>query len=129
MSTQDDVTLTAQERQQIAHMQAALQAADPTLARVLRRGQAPSRDRLRPVLRRRRRRLLADLSRGWVGPAATVAGLAVVVLTFVTLTWVSIVGAVAATAGMVLTGRALQRRWDMRSGRHPAGDLARHHGR
>ena len=75
MGTQDNVTLSARERQQIASMQASLEAADPELAKILRRQKAPQRDSWGRAFGRGRSRLLADLTAAWVGPAAVLAGL------------------------------------------------------
>ena len=119
MSTQDEVSLSLRERQQIARLQASLQAADPKLARVLRREKLPQRDGVGPAWRRGGRRFIADLTRLWVGPFAVVAGSAVMVLTVASLLWVSVLGALVTTAGLGLSGTAFQRRLALRAPQRP----------
>jgi hypothetical protein len=110
MSTQDEAKLSIQERQQIARMQAALQAADPELAKILRREKFPPRHRLDPTWHEGRSRFVADLTRAGVGPLALLAGLAIMLLTVATELWLSILGALIATAGLWLWFSLIQQR-------------------
>jgi Protein of unknown function (DUF3040) len=103
MSTQDKVTLSVRERQQLAHMQAALASADPQLAKLLagrkRTAPVPARGLARPV----RVALAVSARHLWLGPLALVAGFALILATFSWLTWLSIPGAVVAAAGLAAT--------------------------
>jgi Protein of unknown function (DUF3040) len=110
VSTQDEVTLSTRERQQIARMQASLQAADPELAKVLRREKLPKRDPVGSAWRQGGRRLIGDTAGLWLGPLAVVGGLALMVVTVASLVWVSVLAALVTTAGLGLWGAAVQRR-------------------
>ena len=120
MSTQDKVTLSAQERRQLASMQARLAAADPELAKVLRRHQGRRRNPPGAVPPEGWRRLPAELSRPWAGALLVVAGLALMLATFASMAWLSVLGAMATAAGLGLSALALERRRGLRSPELPA---------
>jgi hypothetical protein len=120
MSTQDDVKLSVHERQKLARMQATLQAADPRLARVLRNEAPQEPGGLSPAWRHSRLRFVAQLSRLWVGLTVVVAGLALTMLTVASSLWSSVLGSLITTAGLGLSGKALERRWALPTRTPPA---------
>jgi hypothetical protein len=123
MSTRDSVRLSEQERRQFATIQAALEAGDPELARIL----STRRRALEAVLRAALvpwraltswlvaqraylclRRLCLRAS--WPGPLLVVLGMVVIFSTISSLTWLSLAGAALVAFGLGLWLRAWQRR-------------------
>jgi hypothetical protein len=119
MGTRDEVTLSIRERQELARMRAQLQAADPLLARVLRSEELPDADEPTTPWSRRRRWVVAQLARPWVGPVAVLVGLALVMVTLASLTLLSVVGALVTAAGLGLYGQTCRRRWVLRARQFP----------
>lgn len=122
MSTRDDVTLSAKERTALAGLEAQASADDPTLAARLRgRWVFPVRVQL-PTL--------STWTLVWGGAAASVGGLALIVLTLGVGLWAGVVSALVALAGLRALGEAWARRFapeleeesaEVDVGRDPAG--------
>jgi len=129
MGSRDEVKLSERERQQLASIEAGLEASDPGLASVLGRrklwhvarwataalagaGGRWAGDRWR----RTSKRLVAGLRRAWVGPALMLAGIALVFSTISWQPWFSVPGAVLMGAGLGLCTQALARRFHRSGG-------------
>ena len=126
MSTQDDVTLTERERQQLADMEARLEAADPRLARALRGRGAPA-GRPRPgrpggpeAALERHRQATASAYRTWGGPVVVLAGLALILCSLAASGWLSVPGSLVVAGGLGLwAGQTKDRH--LRPGPAPVG--------
>lgn len=112
MSTRDEVTLSAKERQQLARLQSCLASADPRLANLL-AGEQGSRAgpvdglRRRAVLRAQHLSVLIS-ARPWAGPALAVGGFALVMATLSWFVWLAIPAALVAAAGLGFSFRMAQ---------------------
>jgi hypothetical protein len=113
MSAQDEVALSVRERQELAHLHSMLENADPSLARLL----AGGGDAGPPAHRAARaaaRRGAVLARRPWSGPLLLVAGLALILAGLLSTVWLSLPGALVASAGLALAFTALKRHLDAR---------------
>ena len=111
MSTEDRVSLTVQERQRLASIEAMLESADPELSRTLRGQKRPEEQAWARSWKRRGQRFLAALERTWVGPVVIVVGMALIFGTISSLVWLTVPGALltATGLGLCLSGFKKQR--------------------
>jgi hypothetical protein len=113
MSTQDRVRLSARERQQLASIQAMLEAADPELAKAL-RGQAhpgwAAPGHACPPCRCQRQPGVVRIVQTWTGPVTVLLGLVLIFVTISSQTWLSVLGALVVGAGLELCVMAWRKR-------------------
>jgi hypothetical protein len=121
MSTGDKVRLSVRERQQLAAIQAMVEAKDPELAKTLTGHRRPVLPALRHAWWLAHLWLRAFVERRWVGPLLFVFGLAVMFGTISLSAWVSVIGAVLVAAGLGLCIFGWQRRREHGSSRRPVG--------
>ena len=112
MSTRDEVSLSAQERQVLANLEARAHSDDPALAARL-RGR-----RWRAVIGRSRDWHPPELA-PWVGPLALGIGLMLTLIAVVSVVWLSVLGVGLAVAGGCVIGKDLRERFN---DTHDAGD-------
>jgi hypothetical protein len=121
MSEVDKVTLSVRELQQLAAIQAMVEARDPELARTL----TGHKGSVQAALRRASQVALvwaqACSSKGWLGLLLFVVGFVVIFGTLAVQPWISLVGVLMAAAGLGLAIHAWQRRWDSGASRRPVG--------
>jgi Protein of unknown function (DUF3040) len=121
MSEGDKVRLSVRERQQLAAIQAMVEAADPDLAKTL----TGHRGSVQAALRRASQ--IACMwaktcsERKWLGPLLFVLGFVLIFSTIAALPWVSVVGALMAAAGLGLVVHSWQGRRDHGAPRRPVG--------
>lgn len=108
MSTRDDATLSAQEREAFARIKAQVLRDDPTLG-------ASGGMRLWLRLRRSVPALGRLLDAAWVGPVAVAIGAALIVGGLATTTALAVVGVAVVVAGGVGLARLTGRRWEARA--------------
>ena len=121
MSSQDKVTLSARERQELARLQSMLETADPTLAKKLARHDPTEGVRWQHIglVAHHRLRVLAE--RLWVGPVLVVVGFAIMLAALSSAMWAAVGAALVVVAGLALCFSALQPRALRRSPRARAG--------
>lgn len=103
MSTRDEVSLSAEERQVLAHLEARARTEDPALA---------------ARLRGRRWRAIVDRTSDWhlpaytpaVGPLVFVIGLAITVFAITSGIWLSVLGIALTVVGACAMGASLRER-------------------
>jgi hypothetical protein len=121
MSTGDKVRLSVRERQQLAAIQAMVEAGDPELAKTL----TGHRGVFKATFRQAKWLVClwakAVLGRKWVGPLLFVVGFALMLGTISLSAWLSVVGALLVAAGIGLTIFTWQRRRDEGAPRRPVG--------
>jgi Protein of unknown function (DUF3040) len=121
MSEVDKVRLSVRERQQLAAIQAMVEAGDPELARTL----TGHRGSVQAALRRTSQMVCVwgktCFERRWLGPLLFVLGFALIFGTIATLAWVSVVGALMVAAGLGLAFHSWQGRRDHGAPRRPVG--------
>jgi hypothetical protein len=121
MSAGDKVRLSVRERQQLAAIQAMVEAGDPDLARTL----TGHRGTLKAALRRASNVaciwVKACSERRWIGPLFFVLGFGLIFSTIATLPWVGVVGALMVAAGLGLAVHSWQRRREQGVPRRPVG--------
>jgi DUF3040 family protein len=111
MSTQDEVQLSEQERQQLAGIKAMLEAGDPRLARVLRGQKRRFYAGMRVVSGAVRTCARVGSEHLWAGPCVVMAGFALVLAALVlSLSWLGVLAELVAGAGVALCSVAVQRR-------------------
>jgi hypothetical protein len=121
MSAGDKVRLSVRERQQLAAIQAMVEAGDPELARTLSGHKGTVLVALRRVSQVCRVGARACSERRWVGPLVFLLGFALIFSTISTLPWAGMVGALMVAAGLGLSVRSWQRRRDQGAPRRPVG--------
>ncbi|HWG72981.1 MAG TPA: DUF3040 domain-containing protein [Acidimicrobiales bacterium] len=103
MSTRDDVSLSARERQVLAHLEARVRTEDPALA---------------ARLRGRRWRAIVDRTSDWhlpehtpgVGPLVFMFGLVITVFAITNGIWLSVLGIAITVVGGCAMGKTLRER-------------------
>jgi Protein of unknown function (DUF3040) len=121
MSAGDKVRLSVRERQQLAAIQAMVEAGDPELAKTL----TGHRGALKATFRQAKWLVSlwakAVLERKWVGPLLFVLGFALMLGTISVSAWLSVVGALMVAAGLGLSIFRWQRHRDEGAPRRPVG--------
>ncbi len=121
MSEVDKVRLSVRERQQLAAIQAMVEAGDPELARTLTGHKGSVQAALRRTSQMACVWAKTCFERRWLGPLLFVLGFALIFGTIATLAWVSVVGALMVAAGLGLAFHSWQGRRDHRAPRRPVG--------
>ena len=121
MSSGDKVRLSVRERQQLAAIQAKLEAGDPELARALTGHKGMFRAAWRRTLRRASAWAHAASERLWAGPLLIVLGFTLIFATIATLAWLGVAGALLVAAGLGLCVYSWQRRHAEGAPRRPVG--------
>jgi Protein of unknown function (DUF3040) len=121
MSAGDKIRLSVRERQQLAAIQAMVEAGDPELARKLSGHKGTVIVALRRVSQTCCVWAKACSERRWVGPLAFLLGFALIFSTIATLPWAGVVGALLVAAGIGLSVHSWQRRRDQGAPRRPVG--------
>lgn len=103
MSTRDEVSLSSQERQLLAHLEARARSDDPALAARLRGRTSQA------LLARWRERQLPHLP-NWAGPVLVLVGLVITVVALTTVVWFSILGLAMCVAGGCAVGVVVRER-------------------
>ncbi|HXW79262.1 MAG TPA: hypothetical protein VEJ84_07165 [Acidimicrobiales bacterium] len=121
MSAGDKVRLSVRERQQLAAIQAMVEAGDPELAKTL----TGHRGVLKAAFRQAKWLVClwakAILGRKWVGPLIFALGFVLMLGTISFSAWLSMVGALLVAAGLGLSIFRWQRRRDEGAPRRPVG--------
>jgi Flp pilus assembly protein TadB len=121
MSAGDKVRLSVRERQQLAAIQAMVEAGDPELAKTL----TGQRGLFKAAFRQAKWLVClwarAGLERKWVGPLFFVLGFALMLATISLSPWISVVGALLVAGGLGLSIFRWQRRRDLGASRRPVG--------
>ncbi|MGH9077372.1 MAG: DUF3040 domain-containing protein [Acidimicrobiales bacterium] len=113
MSTRDEVSLSSNERQLLAQLEARARSDDPSLA-------ARLRGRRRAALVARWREIAPGSVPGWTGPVAVVAGLLVTLVALSGVIWLSVLGLALCVAGGCRVGISVRDRRDARTEPPPA---------
>jgi hypothetical protein len=121
MSAGDKIRLSVRERQQLAAIQAMVEAGDPDLARTLTGHRGTLKAVLRRVAQVCRLSAKACSERRWLGPVLFVLGFGLIFSTIAALPWVGVVGALMVAAGLGLAVHSWQRRRDQGVPRRPVG--------
>ncbi len=121
MSAGDKIRLSVRERQQLAAIQAMVEAGDPELARKLSGHKGAVIVALRRVWQTCCVWAKACSERRWVGPLVFVLGFALIFSTIATLPWAGMVGALMVAAGIGLSVHSWQRHRDQGAPRRPVG--------
>jgi hypothetical protein len=121
MSAGDKVRLSVRERQQLAAMQAMVEAGDPDLARKLTGHKGTLKAALRRATHVGCMWAKTCSERRWLGPLLFVLGFVLIFSTIATLAWVGVVGALMVAAGLGLSVHTWQRRRDQGAPRRPVG--------
>ncbi|HTT92851.1 MAG TPA: DUF3040 domain-containing protein [Acidimicrobiales bacterium] len=121
MSEGDKVRLSVRERQQLAAIQAMVEAGDPDLAKTL----TGHRGSVQAGLRRASQTACmwgkTCFERRWLGPLLFVLGFVLIFTTIAVLPWLSVVGALMAAAGLGLAVHSWQGRRDHGAPRRRVG--------
>lgn len=121
MSAGDKVRLSVRERQQLAAIQAMVEAGDPELAKTL----TGHRGLIKAAFRQARWWAClwakAWLERKWTGPVLFVVGFGLMLGTISISAWISVVGALLVAAGLYVSIFRWQRRRDLGAPRRPVG--------
>jgi len=121
MSAGDKVRLSVRERQQLAAIQAMLEAGDPDLARTL----TGHKGTFKVAVRRTSQVVClwakACSERRWLGPLLFVLGFGLIFSTIATAPWAGVVGALLVAAGLGLAVHSWQRRREQGVPRRPVG--------
>jgi hypothetical protein len=121
MSAGDKVRLSVRERQQLAAMQAMVQAGDPDLARKLTGHKGTLKAAFRRTAHVGCMWAKTCTERKWLGPLLFILGFVLIFSTIATLAWVGVVGALMVAAGLGLSVHTWQRRRDQGAPRRPVG--------
>lgn len=121
MSSGDKIRLSVRERQQLAAMQAMVEAGDPELARTLSGHKGTTTLALRRLSQTCCVWAKACSERRWVGPLVFLLGFALIFGTISTLPWAAVTGALIVAAGIGLSVHSWQRRRDEGAARRPVG--------
>jgi Protein of unknown function (DUF3040) len=121
MSAGDKIRLSVRERQQLAAIQAMVEAGDPELARTLSGHKGTVTVALRRVSHMCCVWAKACSERRWVGPLVFLLGFALIFSTLATQPWAGVVGALMVAAGLGLSVHSWQRRRDQGAPRRPVG--------
>ncbi len=113
--------LSVRERQQLAAMQAMVEAGDPDLARKLTGHKGTLKAASRRALHVGCMWAKTCSERRWLGPLLFVLGFVLIFTTIATLAWVGVVGALMVAAGLGLSVHTWQRRRDQGAPRRPVG--------
>lgn len=103
MSTRDEVSLSSEERQSLAHLEARAKTDDPALAARL-RGRTG-----RAILARWRKRRPVHMA-AWVGPALVLLGLVLAVVAVSSAVWLSVVALALCVGGGCGIGMSVRER-------------------
>jgi Protein of unknown function (DUF3040) len=121
MSAGDKGRLSVRERQQLAAIQAMLEAGDPDLARTL----TGHKGTVKAALRRTSHLVCvwtkACSERRWLGPVLFVVGFGLIFSTIAVVPWAGVVGALLVAAGLGLAVHSWQRRREQGVPRRPVG--------
>jgi Protein of unknown function (DUF3040) len=121
MSEGDKVRLSVRERQQLAAIQAMVEAGDPDLAKTL----SGRRGSVQVALRRASQVVCvgvrACVKRRWLGPLLFVLGFVLIFSTIAVLPWASVAGALITAAGLGLAVHSWQGRRGHGAPRRPVG--------
>jgi hypothetical protein len=121
MSAGDKVRLSVRERQQLAAIQAMVEAGDPELARKLSGHKGTVVVALRRLSQVCGVWAKACSERRWVGPLVFLLGFALIFSTISTMPWAGVAGALMVAAGLGLSVHSWQRRRDEGAPRRPVG--------
>jgi Protein of unknown function (DUF3040) len=119
MGEGDKVRLSVRERQQLAAIQAMVEAGDPELAKTLSGHGATVQVALRRASRVATVWARACVERVWLGPLIFVLGFTLIFTMIAVLPWVSVVGALMVAGGLGLTVHSWQGRRDNGASRRP----------
>ncbi len=121
MDAADKVRLSVRERQQLAAIQAMVEAGDPDLARTL----TGHKGTVKAALRRMSQVACVGarfcFERKWLAPVLFVLGFVLIFSTIAVVPWVGVVGALMVAAGLGLAVHSWQRRRDQGAPRRPVG--------
>jgi Protein of unknown function (DUF3040) len=121
MSAGDKVRLSVREREQLAAIQAMVEAGDPELAKTLTGHRGLFKAAVRQAKWQGCLWAKAGVERKWAGPLLFVLGFVLMLGTISFSAWVSVVGALLVAAGLGLSIFRWQRRRDLGAQRRPVG--------
>jgi hypothetical protein len=121
MDAADKIRLSVRERQQLAAIQAMVEAGDPDLARTLTGHRGTVKATFRQISQVACVGAKFCFERRWLGPLLFVLGFVVIFATIATVPWAGVVGVLMVAAGLGLAVHSWQRRRDQGVPRRPVG--------